>query len=154
MKLIVASLLMAFLIPGREVLKETSTSKNDTAETYSLSIQFENIKYTEGQLLVGIYHDEESWKKRKPAREILFDKKNIRNGVIIANIEGLTPGNYGLAVLDDANGNEIVDFGWVFPKEGFGFSNYYHDSLRMPRYRDFSFDLFENKNITVRFRYL
>lgn len=123
-------------------------------QAYTLKIEFENIRFTQGQLLIGIYHDEESWKRRKPAREILVSKKDILNGMITANIEGLSPGNYGLAVLDDANSNEIVDFGWVFPKEGFGFSNYYHESLRLPRYKDFAFDLAQDLTVKVKFRYL
>lgn len=129
-------------------------SKTGELQTCSLTIVFDNIRYTEGQLLLGIYHDQESWRQRKPAREILISKSDLKNGSLRTSIKGLKPGNYGLAVLDDANGNEIVDFGWIFPKEGFGFSNYYHDSLRMPRYSDFAFDLKEDKAVNVKFRYL
>lgn len=123
-------------------------------ETATLRIEFENIKFNSGQLLIGIYKDEASWKLRKPSKEILVSKAGIQNGLLAFDLEGLAYGNYGLAVLDDANGNEVVDFGWIFPKEGFGFSEYYHDSFRLPRYSDFAFDLTSNKTIKVKFRYL
>lgn len=120
----------------------------------NLTIEFENVQSTSGQFLVGFYADQESWLKRKPFREILVPKDKLVNGKMRFSINNLTHGTYGIAVLDDANGNETVDFGWIFPKEGFGFSNYYHNSLRLPRFSDFEFNLVEDKVITVKFRYL
>ena len=119
-----------------------------------LTVKFENVQYRDGQFLVGFYKDEESWSKRTPFREILVSKQDLKNGSLTFELGSMPPGKYGLAVLDDANGNETVDFGLLFPKEGFGFSDYYHSSLRMPRFRDFVFDLNTDKVVTVKFRYL
>lgn len=124
------------------------------SDTHTLTIAFEGVKYNTGSFLIGIYKDEESWKQRKPAKEIIAEKSSLKDGRMTFVIEGLEPGHYGLAVLDDANGNETVDFGWLFPKEGFGFSNYYHDSFRLPRFRDFAFDLIGSNKVNIRFRYL
>ncbi|MGB3466398.1 MAG: DUF2141 domain-containing protein [Cyclobacteriaceae bacterium] len=160
MKILLVILLTAVSQPGFMVWNsnishvESSCKDSSVAESFSLQIHFENIRFTEGQLIVGIYKDAESWKLRKPSREILVSKAQLTNGLLTTKIDGLAPGNYGLAVLDDANGNEIVDFGWIFPKEGFGFSNYYHDTLRLPRYEGFAFDLKADMTVKVKFRYL
>ncbi len=124
------------------------------AENPTLTIEFENIRFSEGQLLIGIYQDEASWQKRKPARELTTSKAELQNGKMILHLTVLPAGSYGLAVLDDSNGNEIVDMGFVFPKEGFGFSNYFHNTLSLPQFKNFVFDLKESYTVKVKFRYL
>ncbi|MEL7147375.1 MAG: DUF2141 domain-containing protein [Bacteroidota bacterium] len=122
--------------------------------TLKLTVKFENVKYSEGQLLVGFYKDQDSWSRRTPFKEVLVSKAALQDGNLVFELGDMPPGRYGLAVLDDANGNEIVDFGLVFPKEGFGFSDYYHNSFRLPRFSDFVFDMETDKIVTVKFRYL
>lgn len=126
----------------------------DSSSPTELTIHFENVRSEEGYILLGIYQDEESWSNRTPIREHHVAKDCIVNGKLTLNLNSLKPGNYGIAFLDDENGNERVDMGFIFPKEGFGFSNYYHSSLLPPRFRDFTFNFPEKKDIHVRFRYL
>ena len=120
----------------------------------SLTVHFENVQSAEGHILVGIYKDQKSWAKRTPAKEFTISKANIVDGKLTTIISDLEPGIYGLAFLDDENGNEIVDMGWIFPKEGFGFSDYYHNSLALPQWHDFAFSFPERQRINVKFRYL
>ncbi|MDW3197670.1 MAG: DUF2141 domain-containing protein [Cytophagales bacterium] len=125
-----------------------------TPEATTLTIRFENIRFHEGHILVGVYKAEDSWSRRTPEREFIISKQDIVDGSLTVTLNDFEPGFYGLAFLDDENGNEIVDMGMVFPKEGFGFSNYYHRSISFPKFKDFTFNFPENRDINVKFRYL
>lgn len=124
----------------------------DNAE--ALTINFENVRHPEGTILIGFYTNKESWEKRTPAFEIVIPKSEMIDGKVSTVIKNLNSGVYGIAVLDDSNNNNIVDMGWIFPKEGFGFSDYYHQSFRFPRFEDFDFDFPQRKSVVIRMRYL
>lgn len=141
---------MKFIIGTLLCLSLTSTK----SEKKSLTLHFENIKNTQGALLVGIYKDETSWKLRKPAKEFVIAKTDLQYGSFKFTLDDLEPGRYGVAVLDDVNANEIVDMGVIFPKEGFGFSNYYHSSFLLPKFENFMFDFPAKETVTIKFRYL
>jgi len=123
-------------------------------EPSTLTIRFENIRHTEGYMFVGIYEKADSWKARLPEREINFEKHDLVNGTLTVTISDLKPGTYGLAVLDDANANNVVDMGLIFPLEGFGFSNLDVRGFRVPDFEDFDFSYPQQKNIVVKMRYL
>lgn len=122
--------------------------------TEVLTINFENVRFAEGTILVGFYTNKESWIKRKPAFEMNIPKSEMVDGKVTAVIKNLNSGVYGIAVLDDSNNNNVVDMGLIFPKEGFGFSDYYHQSFRLPRFEDFVFSFPQRNSISVRMRYL
>jgi uncharacterized protein (DUF2141 family) len=69
----------------------------------------------------------------------------------------LEPGTYGLALLDDENSSELMEYKFLgIPKEGFGFSDYYHKGLKKPKFDSFKFtiDKGQKKSITIRIRYM
>jgi uncharacterized protein (DUF2141 family) len=119
-----------------------------------LLVKFENVKTIKGSILVGIYRDEKSWGKKEPALEYVITKKGWTDGNISVILDGFEKGAYAIAVLDDINDNQIVDMGFIFPKEGFGFSNYEHHTWSLPRFCDFAFTVPECKEITIKMRYL
>ena len=123
-------------------------------ENHHVSVHFENIRTNQGTLLVGVYTNQAQWKIRKPLFEVVLPKTNWKDGKMTAEIPGFGSGVYGIAVLDDINDNQVVDMGLIFPKEGFGFSNYEHKTWFLPTFDDFDFTLPENHQITIRIRYL
>ena len=126
-----------------------------TIETETpLTIRFDNIQTSEGYVLIGIYEKEESWKKRKPEREINIPKQLLIENNMIYKVTGMTSGVFGIAALDDANGNNHVDIGFIFPTEGFGFSNYYVSGFILPGFKDFNFSFPLVHEVEIRFRYL
>lgn len=67
----------------------------------------------------------------------------------------IKPGIYGIAILDDENKNEKMDYGLILPKEGFGFSDYYHTGMKRPKFDSFDFVLKnEIKSVEIKVRYL
>lgn len=130
-------------------------STSFSSETYyTIKVKITNIRNTEGRIQLQVYKDAETFKKETPYTVKLVTKQgNVTNGVM--NYEFKLPaGKYGLALLDDENRNTKLDYGVVLPKEGFGFSDYYHTSWSRPVFSDFSFDLKADKSVTMKIRYV
>lgn len=102
---------------------------------------FRNIRNSDGQIVIGVYKDDESFKKETPYLSLKFPKKNIVSGVMSINFS-LPVGEYGIAILDDEDNNGEMDFGFLgIPQEGYGFSNYEHSGLTRPKIEKFKFSI-------------
>jgi uncharacterized protein (DUF2141 family) len=120
----------------------------------SVTVKVNGVNSTSGQLAVAVYTNQESFKERLPFRTMKIDKSSLKNGSITFQLS-IPPGNYGIALLDDENSNNKMDYRFFMPQEGFGFSNYYHDSLRQPTFDDFDFDYQGgNKTIEIKVKYM
>lgn len=87
---------------------------------------------------LGFYKDQKSFDDEKEFLLKTFPKEQVKNGTLTVTVS-LEPGTYGIAMLDDENSNGEMDYGWVLPEEGFGFSNYYHTGLTKPTLDKFDF---------------
>jgi len=92
------------------------------AQTATLEVEVHDVSSSEGDILVAIYREEETFLKfehvyrtqEAPASEGM-------TRVVIAN---LPLGQYALAIFHDENGNEELDTNFIgIPKEPLGFSN-------------------------------
>lgn len=121
----------------------------------NIEVTVTGIRSEKGQIAVGIFLDEESFRREEAYLEIQFPKKDIRNGVMTVNFS-LEPGIYGLSLLDDENSNRKMEYNFLgIPKEGFGFSGYYHTGIKRPKFDDFRFTVVQGQEmkITVRMKY-
>jgi uncharacterized protein (DUF2141 family) len=108
---------------------------NSTTITFPIIIK--NIRNAKGRLSIGVFKDAESFEKEKPYKIIIVPKKELVGGTVKATIE-LEPGVYALSILDDENSDYKMEYNMVgMPKEGFGFSNYYHGGLSKPNFKQF-----------------
>ena len=83
---------------------------------------------------IGVFRDNESFKKEQAYRELQFAKKDISNGEMKVQFE-LPPGTYGIALVDDENSDGVMEYNFLgVPKEGFGFSDYYHTGMKKPKF--------------------
>lgn len=126
------------------------------AAAQTLQISIKNIRTPKGKLVVAIFDNQESFKKRKPIYHQNVDKQSMKNGTVHVEIP-FKSGNFGIAVLDDANANGKMDYRMLgIPTEGFGFSDFVSKGMKNPHFSDFSFRLNENelKNIHVLLRYI
>ena len=62
-------------------------------------------------------------------------------------IKDLPAGQYAIASLDDENSNGKMDYRFLLPAEGCGFSNYRHKGIKKPRFDDFDFELTQNNSL-------
>jgi uncharacterized protein (DUF2141 family) len=121
-----------------------------------ISVIIKDIKTSNGQILMGIYKDDVSFDKDLPYKKVQAFKTKIANGTLVVEVK-LEPGKYGISLMDDENFNGKMDYNFIgIPKEGFGFSNYYHSGLSKPKLKSFAFDVIENKNtkVEVKMKYM
>ena len=121
--------------------------------TYAITITVTNIRNTDGVIRFKFYDDLTPFPDEKGFLRIVVPKSQIKNNTFTATYYGFPSKRMGIALQDDENENWKLDFGWVFPKEGHAFSDYYHDALRRPVHSDFSFMLTGDKHVIMKMRY-
>ena len=121
----------------------------------SLTLRITDIRSKSGSIRVAFYNNAEDFKKEKPLFVRTVPKTGMSGGVVNITYTDIKPGTYGVAVLDDENNNKEMDYGFVLPDEGFGFSDYYHSGMSRPTYDKFDFVLgYGEKTTVVKLRYL
>jgi uncharacterized protein (DUF2141 family) len=125
------------------------------AVAQTLKINITGLRNNSGVVRMGFYINNESFDKEEPLFVKTEPKASTANGVLSITYTGLKPGTYGVALLDDENNNDKVDYGWFLPKEGFGFTNYYHTGITKPNFSKFMFTLGNGlKVVEIKVRYL
>ena len=127
-----------------------------TSVPITISVIIKDIKTPKGQILMGIYKDDVSFDKEIPYKKVQAFKTKISKGTLILEVK-LEPGKYGISLMDDENFNGKMDYSFLgIPKEGFGFSNYYHTGLTKPKLNSFAFEVLVNKNtkVEVKMKYM
>ena len=126
-----------------------------TGHSQSLQINVIGIRNSSGNIRLAFYSNSKSFDEEKPMFIRTVSKKNVSKNNLKVSYNDLKPGIYGIAILDDENVNEKMDYGWFLPKEGFGFSDYYETAMKRPKFDDFDFILTaETKEIVIKVRYL
>ena len=140
MKLTTILLTLILLLNNQKVAK-TSTPKH--ISLVDIEITVKNIKTQKGKILIGIFKDNASFDKEKPFKSVQSSKESMKNGVLTIKTQ-LEAGIYGASLLDDENNNTKMDYNFIgVPKEGFGFSNYYHKGFSKPKFQTFQFEVKE-----------
>jgi uncharacterized protein (DUF2141 family) len=127
-----------------------------TLNAQDVEVVITGLRNTKGQIVIGVFKDNETFKIEKSFLEKRFIKKDIKNREMRVHFT-IEPGIYGLSLLDDENSNGLMEYNFLgIPKEGFGFSDYYHSGFTKPKFDSFKFTLAKDqtKRITVRIRYM
>jgi uncharacterized protein (DUF2141 family) len=86
----------------------------------NLEITVKNIKEQKGSIRVGLFSNEDDFLKKAVFGKVV--KADATEVTVV--FENLTPGEYGISVVHDENGNGDLDKNFVgIPKEGFAFGN-------------------------------
>ena len=120
-----------------------------------INLNIKAIRSTKGEMCVAIFSDENGFKSEEPIWESKYSKSNIQIDILKIQIPFKT-GHFAISVLDDENCSGKMEYSiFGIPLEGFGFSNYYHKSLRKPKFNDFDFyiETNETKSIIVMMKY-
>lgn len=121
----------------------------------TLKISITGLRSNSGTVWLGFYTSNEAFNKEQPLFFKVEPKTKTINGVLSITYTGIKPGTYGIAFMDDENNNGKMDYGWLLPKEGFGFSNYYHTGMTKPHLNKFSFEVKEESTLVeIKVRYL
>lgn len=121
----------------------------ERALAQEIEVIIDNIRSEEGVMVIGVYRDEAGFKEDSPYLRNKYSKSMVNEGSMTVTIK-LDPGTYGLALLDDENNDDKMNFSLIgVPREGYGFSDYVHSGLSRPKFRDFSFTLEEGETLEV-----
>jgi uncharacterized protein (DUF2141 family) len=115
--------------------------KPQNAQFMDVEITVKNIKTNKGKIMIGFFKDNLSFEQEKPFKRVPCPKQSVSNGILKVKTQ-LEPGIYGASLLDDENDNGKMDYNVLgIPKEGFGFSNYYHTGFSKPKMQTFQFEV-------------
>lgn len=130
------------------------TPVQQQTETHKVEVEITNLRNIEGRVCLGVYTDNASFEAEKPYYYQAYSKDVAKNGKMRVSMQ-LPKGTYGIALLDDENGNYEMDFGWVLPEEGFGFSNYWHTGMTRPELEAFSFSVDKSTEVVkIKVKYM
>jgi uncharacterized protein (DUF2141 family) len=121
--------------------------------TYSITITVTDIRNKKGVLYFKFYDESTPFPHDKGFLKIVVPKSEIIGDTFTATYDGFISKTMGISVLDDENSDLKLDMGWIFPKEGHAFSDYYHKAYRRPVYTDFQFTLTGNKEVMMKMKY-
>jgi uncharacterized protein (DUF2141 family) len=121
-----------------------------------VEVTITGLRSAKGKIVIGVFKDDPTFQKEEAYASMNFQKKDILNGTMKVTFS-MEPGVWGLSVLDDENGSGLMEYNFIgIPKEGFGFSDYYHTGFTKPKFKDFKFSVEggKNKKILVKIRYI
>jgi uncharacterized protein (DUF2141 family) len=127
---------------------------NFYTDDYNVKVVIEGVRSKKGKIVIAVFKDQEDFKTRKPVKRIELNKSELEGNEIMFSLD---TGIYGISILDDENDNNKMDYNFFgIPKEGFGFSNYYHEGLSKPTFDKFKFEINNQilQIIKVRVRYM
>ncbi|HEY9115632.1 MAG TPA: DUF2141 domain-containing protein [Bacteroidales bacterium] len=123
--------------------------------TYSLTIEVNELRNNEGVVVFALYNSEDALPDEHYEKYFKIATGKIENGSSSVIFENLPAGKYAINILHDENEDGEIKKGFILPKEGIGFSNYQSIGLsNRPKFSNASFDLKENKTISVKIIYM
>jgi len=118
------------------------------------AITVTGIRSDKGKIIIQVFKDDAAYQDQHPFKKISFDKKELASGTLQLQL-ALEPGTYGFTLVDDENGNGEIDKNFVgMPKEGFGFSNFFMEKMKKPRFEEFKTDLKTHPTVVMKVKYM
>ena len=125
------------------------------ADTYSLTIEVKNLRNAKGVVQFALYNKDGSIPDEDYENYYKILKGEIINGSSTITFKNIPSGKYAVNILHDENKNGKIDKGFILPIEGIGFSNFQSIGLtNRPNFSKASFDVKENKTISVKVIYM
>ena len=113
MKTIITTIILALTI----TFMNAQDAINSEGTTITVVVP---VKIDKGEIVVGLYN-EATFMKAAPLKGL---NSKIENGKATVTFKNITPGEYGITLFHDMNGNQQMDFEVNgMPKENYGVSN-------------------------------
>lgn len=105
-----------------------------------LELLVQNVKDNHGKIWIGIYPSQEAFLDKSQARLIEVEVAQEKTHKIV--VDGLTYGEYAVALFHDLNENDEMDFNWMgVPSEPFAFSRPAPSKWRLPEFDEVKIEL-------------
>jgi len=114
----------------------------DSPAVGTLRIMVENVKESQGKILLAVYADDRSFLSEVTYRSVHHQVSQA--GVVTVEVPDLPYGNYAISLYHDENNNGKIDTNFMkIPKEPYGFSNNVRGTFGPPKFRDARFAFVE-----------
>lgn len=121
-------------------------------EQPELTINVQNIKSFEGEIIIGIFNTEEKFLKDGAAIKNYSIAIDSTTQTIVIN--DLPKGEYAVSLYHDENSDKECNLNFLgIPKEAYGFSNNIKPKLSAPSFKDCKFMLVEDKVLNIILRH-
>lgn len=129
------------------VFEFSFAQKKQTGST--IIVQLNGIKEQSGQVLLSLFNKEDGF-PTQPEKAFRWSRAKVTSTSLIISLDGLPPGKYAIAVVQDENMNNVMDRNWMgFPSEPYGISNNAGGTFNPPTFDDAKFTVV-GKRDTVR----
>lgn len=128
---------------------------NPYAETYSLTIEVNNLRNSKGVVQFALYNKDGSIPDQDYKKYYKIQNGEIVNGSSVITFRNIPAGTYSINILHDENMNGKIDKGFILPIEGVGFSNFQSINLKnRPNFLKSSFELKGDMIVSVKVIYM
>lgn len=115
---------------------------------HTLTVHVENVEMSIGNVSIAIYKEAKGFLEFDHV--LKSNTTKAQKGITIVSVSDLPSGTYAIAVFHDKNLNEKLDTNFLgIPKEPVGFSNAKMKTFGPPSFKECSFRVEGNKEITV-----
>jgi uncharacterized protein (DUF2141 family) len=122
------------------------------SQNYDLSISITNIKGKDGDIVIGLYNNKESFPLDNKQYKLFSFPASQFCGVYV--IKNLPEGEFAVALFHDRNSDKICNTNFIgIPKEGYAFSRNFRPKLSAPKFEDCKFELRGDSAITIKLNY-
>ena len=124
------------------------------AQGSQLKITVTNIRTNQGVVRIALCDHPDQFPDH-PTRYYDYSKQSLKDSSFSVVFRDLSDGSYAVAVLDDENGNDRMDYELLrIPREGYGFSNDVKPKLKRPPFDKCTFHVREGDNhLVIRMQY-
>jgi uncharacterized protein (DUF2141 family) len=146
-----SSMIFIFCLGGFPNIKWTN---NVYTNDNNVKVVIEGVRSKKGKIIIAVFKNQDGFKTRKPIKRMVLNKSELEVNEIVFSLDN---GVYGISIFDDENDNNKMDYNFFgIPKEGFGFSNYYHEGFSKPNFDNFKFEIKDQllETIVIRIRYM
>lgn len=131
-----------------------SNSFANPAEFYSLTVEVEKLRNSQGEVQFSLYNKDETIPDEKYTKYFKMKKGKIIDASSKAVFNNLPKGNYAINILHDENQDGKIDKGFFLPKEGIGFSNYTSvGPTNRPNFKKASFQIESDTEVEINIIY-
>lgn len=129
------------------VLNISFAQKKESGST--IVVQLNGIKAPAGQVLLSLFNKEEGF-PTQPEKAFRWSRAKVTATSLIISMDGLPPGKYAIAVVQDENMNDVMDRNWFgLPAEPYGISNNATGTFNAPTFDEAKFTV-SGKRDTVK----
>ena len=118
------------------------------SQTYSIALTVTDISKIEGEILIAVYNNEETFLDIENAFKVY--SKKVKKNTMVLNPNNYPKGNYSIALFHDEDINGKMERNFLgIPSEDYGFSNISSTVFSRPSYEETKFYLNSDTTITI-----